>query len=102
STSCPVLEPSRAAGRRALQCRRHRPTQSTQPPRRTSAGRTRSPPLLDWLYTAISWVLARWHTLWDFVFGDPPPESGLAALAWALSIVVLRGTIRLLLLPLFV
>jgi YidC/Oxa1 family membrane protein insertase len=58
--------------------------------------------LLDWLYTAISWVMARWHTLWDFVFGDPPPESGLAGLAWALSIVFLVVTIRLLLFPLFV
>jgi YidC/Oxa1 family membrane protein insertase len=58
--------------------------------------------LLDWLYTAISWVMARWHTLWDFVFGDPPPESGLAGLAWSLSIVCLVVTIRLLLFPLFV
>ena len=58
--------------------------------------------MLDWLYTAISWVMARWHTLWDFVFGDPPPESGLAGLAWALSIVCLVVTIRLLLFPLFV
>jgi YidC/Oxa1 family membrane protein insertase len=58
--------------------------------------------LLDWLYTAISWVMARWHSLWDFVFGDPPPESGLAGLAWVLSIVFLVVTIRLLLFPLFV
>jgi YidC/Oxa1 family membrane protein insertase len=58
--------------------------------------------LLDWLYTAISWVMARWHSLWDVIFGDPPPESGLAGLAWALSIVFLVVTIRLLLFPLFV
>src|SRR4029450_9643236 len=62
----------------------------------------RSPPLLDWLYTAISWVMARWHSLWDLVFGDPPAESGLAGLAWALAIVFLVVTIRLILFPLFV
>jgi YidC/Oxa1 family membrane protein insertase len=58
--------------------------------------------LLDWLYTAISWVMARWHSLWNLVFGDPPPESGLAGLAWVLAIVFLVVTIRLLLFPLFV
>ena len=36
--------------------------------------------MLDWLYTAISWVMARWHSLWNWVFGDPPVESGLAGL----------------------
>jgi YidC/Oxa1 family membrane protein insertase len=58
--------------------------------------------LLDWLYTAISWVMARWHSLWDWVFGDPPAESGLAGLAWVLAIVFLVVTIRLILFPLFV
>jgi YidC/Oxa1 family membrane protein insertase len=58
--------------------------------------------LLDWLYTAISWVMARWHSLWNLVFGDPAPESGLAGLAWVLAIVFLVVTIRLLLFPLFV
>jgi YidC/Oxa1 family membrane protein insertase len=58
--------------------------------------------LLDWLYTAISWVMARWHSLWNWVFGDPPVESGLAGLAWALAIVFLVVTIRLILFPLFV
>jgi YidC/Oxa1 family membrane protein insertase len=58
--------------------------------------------LLDWLYTAISWVMARWHALWDMIFGDPPAESGLAGLAWVLAIVFLVVTIRLLLFPLFV
>jgi YidC/Oxa1 family membrane protein insertase len=58
--------------------------------------------LLDWLYTAISWVMARWHALWNFAFGDPPPESGLAGLAWVLAIVFLVVTIRVLLFPLFV
>jgi YidC/Oxa1 family membrane protein insertase len=58
--------------------------------------------LLDWLYTAISWVMARWHSLWNLVFDDPAPESGLAGLAWVLAIVFLVVTIRLLLFPLFV
>ena len=26
--------------------------------------------MLDWLYTAISWVMARWHSLWTVVFGS--------------------------------
>src|SRR4051812_5134855 len=71
-------------------------------PRRSPGRGARSPPLLDWLYTAISWVLARWHSLFDLLFGNPPPESGLAGLAWSLSIVFLVVTIRLLLFPLFV
>jgi YidC/Oxa1 family membrane protein insertase len=58
--------------------------------------------LLDWLYTAISWVMARWHSLWNLIFGDPAPETGLAGLAWVLAIVFLVVTIRLILFPLFV
>jgi YidC/Oxa1 family membrane protein insertase len=58
--------------------------------------------LLDWLYTAISWVMARWHSLWNVVFGDPPAESGLSGLSWVLAIVFLVVTIRLILFPLFV
>ncbi len=58
--------------------------------------------MLDWLYTAISWVMARWHSLWNLVLGDPPAESGLSGLAWVLAIVFLVVTIRLVLFPLFV
>jgi YidC/Oxa1 family membrane protein insertase len=58
--------------------------------------------LLDWLYTAISFVMAQWHALWDLIFGDPAPESGLAGLSWVLAIVFLVVTIRLILFPLFV
>jgi YidC/Oxa1 family membrane protein insertase len=58
--------------------------------------------LFDPLYTAIAWTLAKWHQLWSFVFGDPSPESGLAGLTWALGIVFLVVTIRLILFPLFV
>ncbi|MGY1803229.1 membrane protein insertase YidC [Blastococcus sp. SYSU D00922] len=58
--------------------------------------------MLDWLYTAISWVMARWHSLWNWLFGDPAPESGLGGLSWVLAIVFLVVTIRLILFPLFV
>ncbi|HVX45244.1 MAG TPA: membrane protein insertase YidC [Mycobacteriales bacterium] len=52
--------------------------------------------MLDWLYTAISWVLLRWHQLWGLVIS---PDSGAA---WLLSIVFLVVSLRLLLFPLFV
>lgn len=52
--------------------------------------------MLDWLYTAISWVLLRWHQLLGFAIS---PTSGAA---WFLSIVLLVVTLRLLLFPLFV
>ncbi|HZH21681.1 MAG TPA: membrane protein insertase YidC [Geodermatophilus sp.] len=58
--------------------------------------------MLDWLYTAISWVLARWHSLWNVVFSDPAAGTGLSGLAWALSIVFLVVTVRVILFPLFV
>jgi len=52
--------------------------------------------LLDWLYTAISWVLKTWHSLFS-TFLDPG-----AGLTWALSIVFLVITVRILLFRLFV
>ena len=52
--------------------------------------------MLDRLYTAIAWVLKQWHTLLSS-FLDP--ASGIS---WALSIVLLVATIRVLLIPLFV
>ncbi len=51
---------------------------------------------LDFLYTAISWVLLRWHDLWALAFGEN------ADVSWVLSIIFLVITIRLLLFPLFV
>ena len=51
---------------------------------------------LDWLYTGISWVLLRWHDLFS-TFLDP--ASGIT---WALSIIFLVITIRLLLFRLFI
>ena len=58
--------------------------------------------MLDWLYTAISWVMARWHALWSLAFDDPGAGTGLSGLAWALSIVFLVVTVRVILFPLFV
>jgi YidC/Oxa1 family membrane protein insertase len=52
--------------------------------------------LFDWLYTAISWVLKMWHSLFS-TFLDPA-----AGLTWALSIVFLVITVRILLFRLFV
>ena len=52
--------------------------------------------MFDWLYTAISWVLKTWHSLFS-TFLDPG-----AGLTWALSIVFLVITVRILLFRLFV
>jgi YidC/Oxa1 family membrane protein insertase len=52
--------------------------------------------LLDWMYTAIAWVMKQWHALFS-TFLDP--GSGIT---WALAIVFLVITIRVLLFRLFV
>jgi YidC/Oxa1 family membrane protein insertase len=52
--------------------------------------------LLDWLYTAISWVMKQWHSLFS-TFLDPA-----GGITWALSIMFLVVTVRLILFPLFV
>ena len=52
--------------------------------------------MLDWLYTAISFVMKQWHTLFS-TFLDPS-----WGITWALSIIFLVVTVRLLLFPLFV
>jgi YidC/Oxa1 family membrane protein insertase len=52
--------------------------------------------LLDWLYTAISTVMKLWHGVWSTILD---PAGGLS---WALSIMCLVVTIRLILFPLFV
>jgi len=52
--------------------------------------------LLDWLYTAIAWVMQEWHALFS-TFMDP--ASGLT---WALSIVFLVITVRIVLFRFFV
>jgi YidC/Oxa1 family membrane protein insertase len=52
--------------------------------------------LLDWLYTAIAWVMKTWHTVFS-TFLDPAE-----GITWALSIMFLVFTVRLILFPLFV
>jgi membrane protein insertase Oxa1/YidC/SpoIIIJ len=52
--------------------------------------------LLDWLYTAISFVMEQWHALFS-TFLDPA-----GGITWALSIMFLVVTVRLILFPLFV
>jgi len=52
--------------------------------------------LLDWLYTAISFVMKSWHSLFSSVLD---PAGGIT---WALSIMFLVVTVRLILFPLFV
>ena len=53
--------------------------------------------MFDFLYTGVSWVLLRWHHLFTFLGLDK--DSGLN---WALSIVFLVITARLLLFRFFV
>jgi YidC/Oxa1 family membrane protein insertase len=53
--------------------------------------------VLNFLYVAVSWVLLRWHQLLGAIGLDP--DSGLT---WALSIVLLVITARLLLFRMFV
>jgi YidC/Oxa1 family membrane protein insertase len=53
--------------------------------------------VLDFLYTAVSWVLLRWHSLFNLLGLDPA-----GGLNWALSIIFLVVTARLLLFRLFV
>ncbi len=52
--------------------------------------------MLDWLYTAIAWVMKQWHALFA-TFLDPA-----GGISWALSVVMLVVTIRILLFRLFV
>jgi YidC/Oxa1 family membrane protein insertase len=53
--------------------------------------------LLNFLYTPVSWVLLQWHHFWNFV--GLPATGGIN---WALSIVFLVITIRLLLFRVFI
>ena len=63
---------STAAPRR----RRTESRRPEQPPRRPRAGpRRRSPPLLDWLYTAISSVMKWWHAVWSRPSSTRPAAS---------------------------
>ncbi|HEX5596374.1 MAG TPA: membrane protein insertase YidC, partial [Micromonosporaceae bacterium] len=56
---------------------------------------------LDWIYWAISWILLRWHSLWDAV--GVPVEAVLGTnWAWILAIIFLVITVRVILFPVFV
>lgn len=55
--------------------------------------------MLNWLYTAISWILLRWHDVWSFLEGQEFLNTNWD---WILAIIFLVITIRLILFPLFV
>jgi YidC/Oxa1 family membrane protein insertase len=52
---------------------------------------------LDWIYWAISWILLRWQSAWEFV-----GVSLGTSWAWILAIVFLVVTVRVILFPVFV
>ncbi|WP_306215332.1 membrane protein insertase YidC [Actinoplanes sp. RD1] len=56
---------------------------------------------LDWIYYAISWILLRWHDLWDAIGVSDGRVLG-TNWAWILSIVFLVVTLRVILFPVFV
>ncbi len=56
--------------------------------------------MMDWIYIAISWILLRWHDLFDAIL---PDRSFLATnWDWILAIVFLVITVRIILFPVFV
>jgi YidC/Oxa1 family membrane protein insertase len=56
---------------------------------------------LDWIYNAISWILLRWHALWDAI-GIPDGRVIGTNWAWILAIIFLVVTLRIILFPVFV
>jgi YidC/Oxa1 family membrane protein insertase len=56
---------------------------------------------LDWIYYAISWILLRWHALWEAIGVSDNRVLG-TNWAWILSIVFLVVTLRVILFPVFV
>lgn len=54
---------------------------------------------LDWVYYAISWILLRWHALWEFI---GVPDILGTNWSWVLAIVFLVVTVRVILFPVFV
>ena len=56
---------------------------------------------LDWIYIAISWILLRWHALWETIGVSDGRVLG-TNWAWILSIVFLVVTLRVILFPVFV
>jgi YidC/Oxa1 family membrane protein insertase len=56
---------------------------------------------LDWIYYAISWILLRWHALWEAIGVSDGRVLG-TNWAWILAIVFLVVTLRIILFPVFV
>ena len=56
---------------------------------------------LDWIYWAISWILLRWHGLWDAI-GVPDKAVLGTNWSWILAIFFLVVTVRVILFPIFV
>lgn len=56
---------------------------------------------LDWIYWAISWILLRWHGVWDAI-GVPDHAVLGTNWSWILSIFFLVVTVRVILFPIFV
>ncbi|GAA4453370.1 membrane protein insertase YidC [Phytohabitans houttuyneae] len=56
---------------------------------------------LDWIYWAISWILLRWHSLWEMI-GVPDGTVLGTNWAWILAIIFLVVTVRVILFPVFV
>ncbi|HEX6873445.1 MAG TPA: membrane protein insertase YidC [Micromonosporaceae bacterium] len=57
--------------------------------------------MMDWIYTAISWILLRWHDLWDLLLPGGATFLG-TNWDWILAIIFLVITIRIILFPIFV
>jgi YidC/Oxa1 family membrane protein insertase len=55
--------------------------------------------VLNWLYTAISWILLRWHDVWSFLSGREFLNTNWD---WILAIIFLVITVRIILFPVFV
>jgi YidC/Oxa1 family membrane protein insertase len=57
--------------------------------------------MMDWIYTAISWILLRWHDLWSAILPGSHYFMG-TNWDWILAIVFLVITVRIILFPIFV
>jgi YidC/Oxa1 family membrane protein insertase len=57
--------------------------------------------MLDWIYIAISWILLRWHDLWNGILPGGQYLLG-TNWDWILAIVFLVITVRIILFPVFV
>src|SRR5918996_1878321 len=57
--------------------------------------------MMDWIYTAISWILLRWHDLWSAILPGKHYFLG-TNWDWILAIIFLVITVRIILFPIFV